>query len=210
MKVTNNIDNINFGASPCKKTHIKIFDEKLQKFVKCPVTLIKLDAKNELDRYAVHFAEQTWKEAKYIKKIATASHFMSFNEIDIFALTTQKKNFDELIFNKIIGFAEMRPDETKKRAFLNRLQIRPDVINVNQSAKKTHKHVGKAFLNSLKKVYKKITLDSEDSPNIIKFYKNNGFIENYLQRGRFQWNSNPIANWKLKIRNYMAKHFLIL
>lgn len=197
-------DKISFGAVPCNRVKIKAFDKAKNKFVSQPATFVWLDYSNKADIASVDKAANSWKKADYIKKIATASHFMYANEIDVYALTTQMKDFETLNPEKILGFAEIRLNGSPEKVFLNRLQVKPEAINIYKS-KSSHKYVGSSILSSLKKIYTSISLDSADDRNVRTFYRSNGFIENYKDPCKFRWSSNPYTKLKLKLNNIFAK-----
>ena len=192
------INSVTFGANPLNTVKIKKFDKKAKDFVDFPATFIKLEPYNEFDLMAVDEAAQKWKDAKFIRKIATASHWMKEAPIDIYAITAQKKKFDKLNPDEILGFAEMRNDNSFPGfKWLYYLQVKPDAININNTGKKIYKHVGTSIIKSLKKVYKNISLYSENSPNIMKFYKKNGFIEDSAAERHYLWSSNIFKRLKI-------------
>ena len=199
-----NIDSISFGAKYLNTVTIKKYDKNTKGYVDLSANFVKLEHDNKFDIAAVDKTAEKWKDAKYIRKIATASHWFNSLPIDIYALTTQKDKFSKLKPAKILGFAEMRKDEAfPKYDLLYHLQVKPDAINVNNSDAK-YKYVGTSILNSLKKIYKNIFLYSEGNPNVKKFYQNNGFIEDSMLRRRYLWTSNIFR--KIKIYCYNKIH----
>lgn len=193
-----NTDGINFGAIQINKKPILInkYNNATKQFEKIPTNFIRLDSYNE-DIKAVEAAASAWTNALYIKKIATASHWMKTLPIEIYALTIQKDNFDKLEHEKILGFAEMRNDDNNPRyKWLYRLQVKPEATNVNNN-NKIYNYVGTNIIKSLKKIYKNISLFSIKNPNIEKFYKNNGFIEDYRGEKHYVWTSNLITRFKI-------------
>ena len=194
---------ISFCAKPINDVIIQKYNKKTGLFDHLSVKFIKIEPDNKNDIRAIDKAAQKWTDAKYIRKIATASHWSGSLPIDIYAVTTQKDKFNMLKPNRILGFAEMRKDKNfPKYDWLYHLQVKPEAINVNNpNPQKEYKHVGTSILNSLKKVYKNIFLYSEDSPNIEKFYRDNGFIEEYIFNRRFYWSSNFFNRLKIYLHN---------
>ncbi len=201
------IDSISFGATPLNKVRVKRLDSKTNKFKNIPAYFVRLDAKNKGDLIAANSVAKNWKGAKYIKKIATASHWMNvrnYVEIDVYALTTQSKEFENLNPNLILGMAEIRNNDVNNYYHINHLQVKPEAINVNKKDNK-YKYIGSSILSSLKKVYKSLSLDSEDDKNIEAFYRRNGFFDDYTRDGRFIWHSDIIKRIKLCIDKFLRK-----
>ena len=200
------IDSVSFGAKPVSSVIVQKFNKKTKNFEDCLVNFVKLEPNNKSDIKAVDKVAQLWKGAKYIQKIATASHWMGKVPINIYALTTQKDKFERLKYSKILGLAEMRIDDKRPNFdWLYHLQVKPNAMNVNNLGEKTHKHVGTGILKSLKKVYKNICLYSEDSPNIEAFYKSNDFKNDYISIRRYFWTNNIFTKLKILWNNYIMK-----
>ena len=199
-------DSISFGAIPINKVKIKKYNKLSQKFTDYSANFVKIDAGNRKDLETVYKTAQKWKvrnEAKYIQQISTSSQWMKGNFIDVYALTLQHDNFENLQASGILGLAEMREDEAGQGIhLLNFLQVRPNAINVNQKYKVNYKYVGSGILTSLKKIYSKIYLFSENDENIEKFYQKNGFIDDYKGSRHYTWDSSPFKRILLKIRKF--------
>lgn len=197
------ISSINFKAQPLNNIKVQKFCKKSKSFVPINTTFVKIDAKNKYDLAAVEAAAEKWKDAKYMKKIATASHWMNAIPIEIYALTTQEKNFNKLDYKRILGFAEMRPDNNDERfTALYYLQVKPQAMDIfTPQTEKTYKKVGSSILTSLKKVYKNISLFSEDNTIIKMFYKKNGFINDANYNSRFLWSSSIFFKLRIYYEN---------
>ena len=200
------MDKISFGAKPINTINIKKFDKRANNFINCQATFVKLDPKNSSDISAVGEAAATWKDSKYASKIATAACWMNKNPIVVYALTIQKDKFNKLVPEKILGLAEMRKDNRiPDEDFLYHLQVKPDAINVDSDGKNNYKYVGSSILKSLKKLYSNIFLFSEISPNIQKFYMDNGFIRDYMYERRYHWSSDVLKRLKYHLENIKYK-----
>ena len=202
------VSSISFGAKSIGKTiNIKKYDKMSKKFLNYPVYFVKLEKDNKQDLEVTTVAAQKWQNAKHIQNIATSAHWMTFKPIDVYALTSQKDNFETLRYEKILGFAAMRKDEKKlKNTKLYYLQVRPSAMNVNQENKVNYKHVGSAILTKLKKLYKNITLDADNDKNVIAFYKSNGFIEDYYKKNHFAWSSNIFNRMLIRYRAFRIRN----
>lgn len=207
------VNSVNFGATPVNKINILKHNKSAKAFVDEQAYVVKLDHNNRSDMSAVNKLVPKWKGAKYIQKIVTASHWMGCREnveIDVYALTTQQKDFNKLRPNKILGLAEMRnnPKDEKDR-ILYHLQVKPTSMNVGNYGYKGHKHVGKGLIESLKKIYKNISLFSEDNPNILRFYESNGFIKDYKGSNHYSWSSNLFKRMYLLFQKYKYEKCLV-
>ena len=196
-------DRVSFGAKPINSVKIKKYNKSTKNFADYPVNFVRLNADCRNDLVAIDLAAQKWKGATYIQKIATASKWMKNGQIEVYALTSQQKNFDKLQANNILGLAEMRFDEKNpKNMILNHLQVRPNAMNVNQLNKTNYKYIGSSILTSLKKIYKHISLSTDGNENVERFYKHNGFIDEYKGSGDFRWSKNPIKRLLYRITKF--------
>ena len=197
------VNSINFKATPLNTVKIKKYNKINKKFMTQTVTFVQLDANNRFDLEAVETAAKKWKNAPFMKEIATASHWMKNVPIEVYAVTAQKNNFEKLQYKNILGFAEMRQDEKdSKFRELCHLQVNPSAININsKAAKKSYKGVGSSILTSLKKYYDYISLISVDNINIENFYLKNNFIRDYTQQNRFLWSHDFIEMLKIHFNN---------
>ena len=204
------LDNIRFGAKPIKRIKIQKFNKNIKDYAPIQAAFVKLESRSDIE--TVHSVAELWSDNLYIKKIATAARWMDFLPIEIYALTTQTNNFNNLKPNKILGFAEMRNDNNfPKYKQLYHLQVKPDAINVNNNNNKNknnkYKHVGGAMLESLKCIYNNISLFTINSPNIENFYRKHGFIEDLKNDKLYKWSSNIIERLKLQIQYYIDNFF---
>ena len=197
------ISSINFKAKPINKIAVQKYSKSQKSFLPLKTTFVKLDSESRRDLLVVEYAAAKWKDAKYIQKIATATHWMNNLPIDVYALTTQEKNFDKLILNKILGFAEMRPDDNDSRfVMLHYLQVKPEAISSSRAKVKNYNNVGSSILSLLKKVYKNISLFSEDIPATHNFYRKNKFIRDQGCYSRYLWSSNPFMRLRIHYENF--------
>ena len=201
-----NVDSVSFGAIPINKVVIKKWNKSVKQYTDYPVNFVKIDAYNKADLQALYKTSQKWKarkEAKYIQQISTSSQWMQENPIEVYALTLQRDKLENIQPSGILGLAEMREEEAGQGIhLLNFLQVRPNAINVNQKYKVNYKYVGSGILTSLKKIYNKIYLFSENDENIEKFYQKNGFTDDYKGSRHYTWDSNPFKRLLLKIRKF--------
>ena len=187
---------ISFGAKPLFRTKISKLKRNDNLYKVCPATFAEIDAANSDDIKAINTLAEKWgDEAKYIKAIATATNWMNLKNhrnIRVFVLTLQKNNYEKLCPCGIIGCTTAR-DGNKKSTILQHLQIMPLAINVGNNKSPSLKGSGTAIIKSLKRIYNKIKLTSDDNPLIRRFYRRNGFKENVFIENRFSWSIGLIG-----------------
>ena len=196
------VNSVSFGAIPINKVKIKKFDKAAKRYADYPATFVKLDSYNKGDIDAVDTVSKKWKEAKYIQQISTAAHWIKDKPIEVYALTSQQGNFEKLQANRILGLAEIRLDENSKNTLLHYLQVRPGAKHVNQKHKINYKYVGTTILKSLKNIYNDIYLTADNDNNVIKFYKKNGFIDDFDGSRHFVWSISLLKRLSLRIRKF--------
>ena len=198
---------VSFGAKPINDITIKKYDRKKKDFINIPVKFVMLESDNRSDIKVLDKIANQWAKADYMRRIATASHWMNELPISIYALTTQKDKFEKLKSSKILGFAEMRKNENfPDYDWLHYLQVKPEAINTQKGENKTYQYVGTSMINSLKRIYRNISLFSADSPYVENFYRKNGFIEDYMLTRHYLWSSNVFRRLKIRIENYIHKY----
>lgn len=197
---------VSFGAKPINNITIKKYDKKQKDFIDVPAKFVKLEPDNRSDIRVLDEIANQWTGADYIRKIATASHWMNEVPISIYALTTQKDKFDKLKPSQILGCVEMRKDKNfPKYDWLYYLQVKPEAMNTEKGKNKGYQYVGTSMIKSLKKIYHNISLFSADSPFLENFYRNNGFIEDYTLTRHYLWSSNILRRLKIRLDNFIHK-----
>lgn len=198
---------VSFGAKPINSITIKKYSKKKQDFIDVPAKFVRLEADNRSDIRVLDKVAQQWTGADYIRRIATASHWMNELPISIYALTTQTDKFDKLKSSKILAFAEMRLNENfPKYDSLYYLQVKPEAMNMGKDKNEGYQSVGTSVIKSLKKIYHNISLFSADSPYVENFYKKNGFIEDYMLTRHYLWSSNVLRRMKIRVDNFIHKY----
>ena len=197
------VNSVSFGAAPINRIKVQKLNKNKKKFEDYFVNFVRLEPYNKKDLEALEFLTQKWKDAKYVQQISTAAHWMKEKSINVYALTNQKRNFEKLQADKILGHAEMRKDEhDPENIILYHLQARPSAMNVNKTGRVNYKHVGSSILSSLKKIYDDISLFSDKDDNIENFYRRNGFIDAFKGSRHFVWNKNPFKRLIYKIEKF--------
>ena len=197
-----NISSINtttFGATKVGHTPILLWDDEIDDYELYPANFVKLDRNNKSDFDALSKLEYMWKGTDFISYITYAGKAMldnnlSYRNVDIYALTTQKDNFEKLNENYITGVAQVI-DEHNGKIHLGLLQARP--LNTG------FKRVGTGILNCLKDMSDVITLSAAN--NTDGFYEKNGFKKSRRFYGLYAWQRPLKERIKRKFDEYFHK-----
>jgi len=196
-------DSVSFGAIPINKVKIKKYNKLSQTFMDYPANFVKIEADNKGDLEALDVVAKKWKGAKYVQQISTSAHWMKDRQIQVYALTNQSCNFEKLQANNILGLVEMRTDKNNtNNTLLHYLQVRPLAMNVNQKHKINYKYVGSSIISSLKKIYKEMSLFSDNDIYVEKFYQKNGFVDDFNGSRHYVWSSNIFKMLKQRILKF--------
>ncbi len=167
------INPISFKANYIKPSTIKCSSTNKD----ITTSFVELDPLFYADRRAVTAVDYAWSNTETF-----AHHILCEMEGCLwntgaqrfFALTTQKRSFDKLIPNKILGLAEIIGGNLEQIK-IKFLQVDPET---NMQAN-NHKYtgVGRAILDAIKAIFpnQNIILESVNSERIIEFYERNGF-----------------------------------
>ena len=161
---------ISFKAQYIKTTPIKNLKRDLSYSVK-NVSFVTLESQNQADICAIRSINLSWNSG-FLRRIY--NNLSRYNDkFKIFALTTQKQNFEELKANKILGVAlvERKPDGV---LYLDYLQTNPKYIKENALLPK-YKNIGTAILNCIKQEPKVKCIKAESVPAAFDFYLKNDF-----------------------------------
>lgn len=140
------------------------------------VNLVELDPMSEKDIQAIKTVNLMWKDG-YTYADDILDDLCDYVETNLpqkvfLALTTQKKNFQELIPEKILGLGDILTEPNSDQIKIKRLQTAPNEEYNNP--KRNLAGIGRALLDGIKKMFPvNITLDSEK--DAIEFYLKNGF-----------------------------------
>ncbi len=142
------------------------------------VSFIEFNSRSLKDRKALSAVDALWGEgdtfASSIARDIDDDIIFSLKNGRYFALTTQRKQLDEPVADKVLGVAEVRR-EKENLIQLKYLQAHPD--NTCFSYYKVYSGIGTAILDALKSLFPNddIILSSVESAK--EFYKFNGFEE---------------------------------
>lgn len=167
------VNNISFGARYECPARVKKRIPLLGLYLPSKASFVSIDFRNPNDVIAADEICSSWKGAPLLKKLLSDKKCKN-----IYALTVQRKNFENIEPDKILGFAKMKKYWTKDGE-LEYLQVNPNYINVGDEvvAKPKYKNCGSAILTSLKKFYDRIVLISVDDEKVGCFYERNDFVK---------------------------------
>ena len=181
-----NISNINnnhleFRANFECKAEIKKLNSITGKYTPELVNWVKFDRKNPLDVMALTYA------ANIAYRAMLMSETRLENEpCEIYIMTKQDSDFDDLDDSKILGMAEINKED-KNSIELNYIQVDPEQTSLSQRAE--YKNIGSKMLDLLKNKYAhKVIKLRADAGSVSEFYKKNGFVLKDEKKRYFEWN----------------------
>ncbi len=168
-----NMNTLNFKANFINPVQIQKLDGNNYKPVEASFTELNLQDKKDI--FSLKEASQDWGEC-----YATDMYICSRDEVPdgnkkhIYALTTQKQNFEYLKPDNILGLVEFyeKPDKTNK---IELLQVHPDNIAM-QFGRPKYKRVGSAIIDSLKNLFPNNPIKLHSVSTAKGFYKKLGFV----------------------------------
>lgn len=184
------VSSINFGAKFVSSEKVLKRKASEKTYETNVVSFVEIDPNNSNDIKSIYNATRGWFYDSYgccilmtLRDIA--ENFVDQKKYKIFALTSQKNNYEELNPDKILGLSQMILTEGET-PYLNYLQVNPDYIEQYDFLKnREYKGIGNGMLNALKKVYDSISLRAASS-GLDSFYKKNSFsLVNKLDKKYF-------------------------
>lgn len=178
-----------FGANFINQAKIGKLAQDKSKYADEIVSFVKINTKNKCDLSALDKAASYWENDKFAANIAYVARSANdknslYNKDDIYALTLQRDNFENLESNKILGLIDILPENNNKSAFIEYIQVKPSMIYFVHPK---YKGIGTAILASLKKMYDSITCVPLSEKSVKDFYKRNGFVKQADSKYRFFW-----------------------
>lgn len=178
-----NFNNLNFGAKYINSTLIKKYDSNKQSYSPVQAAFVEIESSNLSDRDALHELRKDWKDCDYYIAPIVDSIDYEFEDNKVYALTSQRHNFDKLRSDEIMGLANM--DVSKgKIPELSYLQVDPSLLNKMEPP--IYKNVGTGILNSLKQIYNK-AIQLVSAYSATEFYVKNGFDIIDKKKLRYIW-----------------------
>ena len=174
-------DKILFNAKFVRNTTLIKHNTDSRKYEPETVSFVKFDPDNKKDFEGLSKLNKTWQDSilmSHIKRCGT--RMMEKNPYakgtNIYAVTSQTEDFDNLDPKKILSLAQTE-NCGRKKIYLRVLERNP--------RSNEYKKIGTATINALKEEYNKITLNSLEEA--VKFYKNCGFKKKSNNANEFYW-----------------------
>lgn len=188
MEINKNVSPY-FGAKFINAVAIGKNSHHKNKYFDDLVSFVQIEPTNPDDIEAVKNAALYWKDDKYALNISYAAETLKDNiESSVYALTSQKSNFQFLDSDKILGLMHTTtfPNDTK---FIEHIQVYPELINEKNPE---YKGVGTGILNSLKQLSNMIVCFPASGLSVKSFYLKNGFREKHEKSNCYVWAKNNI------------------
>jgi len=156
------LDSISFGAKFRTNSQILKYNSISKKYESCSAALVEIETQRKSDVSAVKKTAQDWGATSYANGIARIlglvyKRHVNSEKHSIYALTTQEKDFSELVPNKILGLIEV--DNSQPVIKINYLQAIP--TSKYPVKLRNYKGIGKSLVDFLKSFRKEITLRAD-------------------------------------------------
>lgn len=169
--------NVNFCAlQKSYRPTVKELDSKLMSYSDTDVSFVELDIYNDGDLDALKCVSENWEQGLFVQNIYDDANFCLddvYDKTHFYAITTQKSNFKNLDYQKILALTEVTEEENGK-AFIQFIQANPESI-FNPCSK--YKCTGTALLDGLKDIYYRLEARPIKSDSVLNFYKKNNFVK---------------------------------
>ena len=178
---------INFRANLVTRTNVLKLGKHTKKYAPTEVSFVKIDRELKSDIKALREIKKIWPYsfASNIYKEASNSEYL----VDVYALTTQEKDFEYLNPNNIIGLVETS-NRYKGSIYLEYLQTNPQYIADEDSDMPLYKKIGTTMLNLLKNLESTEIIKLSPTFSSIDFYAKNDFKVDAKDEGTIIWEKN--------------------
>ena len=161
------------------------------------VHFVELESHNAADVQALKNVAKYWKHSIYTDSVYNSlldksKSDKSICERKFYSLTTQQSGFELLDDEKILGISEVMVRRNPSEIYLCYIEADPKYI---YEQTREYKRIGTAMLDSLKKLYSKITLNARDTYAVKKFYLKNDFLVSLGGPTHFVWYKNIFDNF---------------
>lgn len=179
-----------FGAQYVTKVQAEKYSNDEESYVPSKLPVVELDLLNKKDVRALKELNLFWQGSDYIMNICyDVNRVYNINQDNerthLYAITTQKADFENLRSDEILGIAETKHPNINEPVSLEYIQVSPDLQGVFYPSE--YKHIGTAMLNFLKDRCKNKKIILTSAVNASKFYEKNGF-KKLGTKNRYVWN----------------------
>lgn len=179
--------NVSFGASFIKEVTVKKLVENSKSYITKNVSCVELDPLNSADVKAINETQEEFFYNSFVDDIYFKARKLFHRgenpkNMQIYALTTQKDNFEKLDGNKVLAMANIVPKEDNG-AYLDYIQAHPLIAYA--IGKPPYKNVGTELIKILQEKFSSIRCNSVADA----FYSKNGFVREKQGSNYFIWNA---------------------
>ena len=203
MRVENINPNTNFGANLLRFKNnfvpkVGHLSKITGKYEQSSVSCLLVDG-SAADIDALYHISQDWQyvNSKYCYSNFTSNIYHNalkksqgnsfYDKIKTYVLTSQTDNFEKLEDDKILAVACVEESIPNIAGHISYIQGNPN-YTYDKGAK--YAGVGTSLMKCLQTVYNHITLKSEQSYSVKKFYRKNDFIEEPKNSCCFKWSKD--------------------
>ncbi len=144
----------------------------------CALSFVQIDTKNKSDIAALKELDYMYERKSYFGDISDNASLdyrcnISFNDKKYYVLTSQKRDFEKLDSDMILGAVQVEPHENCNE--INYLQVIPEQNYFNPE--REYKNLGSSIVNTIMKLFPEKKLMLYSSNSAINFYKKLGFTQ---------------------------------
>ncbi len=167
-------NNISFTAKFISPATVKRLTNN-GKYVETAVSAVKLSSMDKNDLRALEKINADWGDDTYASNIldeaSSPNEFYKEYQPTVYAITTQKDNFEKLEPEKVLGLAETSIEFGTIKS-LDYLQTNPKFLNKPQPA---FKRIGTAMLKFVEDINKGKRIEADSVEKAKTFYLKNGY-----------------------------------
>ena len=174
-----NTNSVNFKADLINKLHIgKVINKDKRIYPQTQVSFVKINPFSSKDINALKCCAEYWQYGIFATNVYHAACALRnkskyYLDHDVFALTSQTSDFDNLNEDSILGLLHVSRNKDNS-IFIEHIQTKP---HTSLSIVPEFKGIGTGILNSLKLLTDKITCFPARTKSVIDFYERNGFTK---------------------------------
>ena len=179
MNINKITPNINFGAQHIMDMNVGKLNG--DKYVQKDVAFVELDPTDKNDRNTLQKIANNWGSYCFAEDIYNEVKLYLKDNPDkgqVFALTTQARNFENLDPDSVLGLAEINTEDKRKyhNVYLERLQTNPEYLDAYE--KPQYRGIGTSIHKCLFKEYQgnRITLNAVPLTSVLEHYEKNGYV----------------------------------
>ena len=192
MNVNAVMNPISFTATYKDKVHIS-YRNKNNVIKDKEVTLVEMDKTSKADRDAVFKTAVLWQvndsTRNYSWYILSAMERDKEPEVEsehFLAVTTQKDNFENLDYKKVLGMVMVSDEEDC--SVIDWMQVKPGYAFFDNKNSRKYFHVGKAMRNYVQQNYSALPLYVYPAIGVEDFYIQGGFVTDTVKPHRMIYN----------------------